>query len=576
MADETVVLDFKIDQGTAIEQAARLKRELTELKAEQNALNTQFKAGKINIDDYARSSSMLDQRLKTTQQNYSNITKSITGTKTKMDELIASNKNLADSVNVNGVSIGSLTDKIKSFANPVTAAVAGVTALVGVYSQSTIGAKDLEFAHSQLGAATHLLANDFAELISSAEDGEGVFSQLTNILIGAFSPTTAAISKLIALTREQLDDLKRDEINIRGDISERLEQNQELQTKIADAATPYAEKLLLQEQIIENLKRNQEDIVKIKEAELKKTSELLNLDRDNEFLQRERNQAERDLNKERARTEKQIQNAERALISINKEEEKRIENNKAITSEIERQARIATLERKQRPVKRPQISDLEVDDINVTADANVAFADTYAHLTEQINKNEKARAKNVKSVDSERLAMLTLSQGLGVFMGALEQGTAAYQLIAISRAFIDTYSAATAALAPPPAGLGPVGGIPLAAATIIAGLANIAKITGAFAEGGYTGPGGKYEPAGIVHKGEYVVPQSVMNSSAASVHVSALESMRLRQYAEGGVVSGINTSRQPTTPTKIISQVEVVEIIRGVDRYNNKVKTVEI
>lgn len=28
-----------------------------------------------------------------------------------------------------------------------------------------------------------------------------------------------------------------------------------------------------------------------------------------------------------------------------------------------------------------------------------------------------------------------------------------------------------------------------------------------FAEGGFTGPGGKYEPAGIVHKGEYVIPQ---------------------------------------------------------------------
>lgn len=34
-----------------------------------------------------------------------------------------------------------------------------------------------------------------------------------------------------------------------------------------------------------------------------------------------------------------------------------------------------------------------------------------------------------------------------------------------------------------------------------------------FADGGFTGRGGKYEPAGIVHKGEYVVPKQYVNQS---------------------------------------------------------------
>lgn len=34
-----------------------------------------------------------------------------------------------------------------------------------------------------------------------------------------------------------------------------------------------------------------------------------------------------------------------------------------------------------------------------------------------------------------------------------------------------------------------------------------------FAEGGFTGPGGKYEPAGIVHKGEYVIPKEQVNQA---------------------------------------------------------------
>jgi len=33
---------------------------------------------------------------------------------------------------------------------------------------------------------------------------------------------------------------------------------------------------------------------------------------------------------------------------------------------------------------------------------------------------------------------------------------------------------------------------------------------GGFAEGGYTGPGGKYQPAGVVHRGEYVMPQETV------------------------------------------------------------------
>ena len=34
-----------------------------------------------------------------------------------------------------------------------------------------------------------------------------------------------------------------------------------------------------------------------------------------------------------------------------------------------------------------------------------------------------------------------------------------------------------------------------------------------FSMGGYTGAGGKYEPAGIVHRGEYVLPKESVNQS---------------------------------------------------------------
>lgn len=57
------------------------------------------------------------------------------------------------------------------------------------------------------------------------------------------------------------------------------------------------------------------------------------------------------------------------------------------------------------------------------------------------------------------------------------------------------------------------------------------------AEGGYTGPGGKFEPAGIVHKGEVVWSQADI---ARAGGVGIVEAMRrgVRAFADGGVVGG--------------------------------------
>ena len=46
------------------------------------------------------------------------------------------------------------------------------------------------------------------------------------------------------------------------------------------------------------------------------------------------------------------------------------------------------------------------------------------------------------------------------------------------------------------------------------------------AEGGFTEPGGKYEPAGIVHKGEYVIPQEGVNNPAMRPLIDQIESAR--------------------------------------------------
>jgi hypothetical protein len=124
---------------------------------------------------------------------------------------------------------------------------------------------------------------------------------------------------------------------------------------------------------------------------------------------------------------------------------------------------------------------------------------------------------------------------------------------AIAQALINTYQSATAAYAAMASipYVGPALGVAAAAAAIAAGLANVAQIrsqqTG-FSEGGYTGPGGKYQPAGIVHAGEGVLNQQEISAlggpSGFYAMRDAIEDGRMRAmlhgwagYADGGMVA---------------------------------------
>lgn len=65
-----------------------------------------------------------------------------------------------------------------------------------------------------------------------------------------------------------------------------------------------------------------------------------------------------------------------------------------------------------------------------------------------------------------------------------------------------------------------------------------------FSSGGYTGDGGKYEPAGVVHRGEYVMSKK----ATSRIGVGNLEAMHrgaLGGFAEGGFVGNAPSIRTP-------------------------------
>jgi hypothetical protein len=88
--------------------------------------------------------------------------------------------------------------------------------------------------------------------------------------------------------------------------------------------------------------------------------------------------------------------------------------------------------------------------------------------------------------------------------------------------------------------VGPILAVAAAAAVIAAG---VKLLTGGFAEGGYTGDGGKYEAAGVVHKGEYVIPAWQVDRIGLPNLSTALSTLsttgaQAAGYADGGLVAG--------------------------------------
>lgn len=79
-----------------------------------------------------------------------------------------------------------------------------------------------------------------------------------------------------------------------------------------------------------------------------------------------------------------------------------------------------------------------------------------------------------------------------------------------------------------------------------------------FAEGGYTGPGGKYQPAGIVHRGEFVMSKAATNRIGVG-NLEAIHRGALKGFAAGGYVGNAPAIRQPelasanAAPTQNIS-----------------------
>lgn len=133
-------------------------------------------------------------------------------------------------------------------------------------------------------------------------------------------------------------------------------------------------------------------------------------------------------------------------------------------------------------------------------------------------KNEIITSATQTMIDS---GLQILATGFGEQSGIYKAAFAASKAFAIAQSLVSIQQGiAMAAANPFPYNIAAMASVAAATASIVSNLSAIAG-TG-FASGGFTGQGGKYQPAGVVHKGEYVFDQAATNR----IGVSNLEALR--------------------------------------------------
>ncbi|HBW0971571.1 TPA: phage tail tape measure protein [Klebsiella pneumoniae] len=185
-------------------------------------------------------------------------------------------------------------------------------------------------------------------------------------------------------------------------------------------------------------------------------------------------------------------------------------------------------------------------------------------LQQQGQKNQEAlsTAVYVAQMQSAQNSFSSITDSMGTMFG--EQSAmykAAFvtqKAFAIAQASLQLPMAMGQALAglPFPANLAAIAQVIGLMASITSSITSAAAV--GFASGGYTGPGGKYQPAGIVHKGEYVFDQA----STKRIGVSQLEALRNGQPLDAtlgrtGFGTGVqNVNSDNSSKTTIHAPIE--------------------
>jgi len=625
--EEEVILKLDVDQGGAEKELERLENSILSNRKAVSDLNKSYKEGKTSQEEFVKESLKLQKSMKQDQdlkrqtiklldtesnsrnamrikiaeltREYNNLNTSTKEGQKRAVELEKQLKKLNDTVNegskragsfkdnigkytqsiveaskqinIHGVNVGSLIGTLKSFINPITATIAGITALTTLYTTSSVGARDYGNAVNQLGAAFEQAQNKYGKFVQDQTGGggntgsNGVLSRLAFGLNQALFGTGAAYqAQAIAYYQERIVLLEQARTVAAGEAKE-AERLAEVQRRIRDDESKSdAERLEAAKKVNNELTRSAElrktvnnvlkDAIKLSSADIRfdyvAQNKINELNRDNLDIAEEI---------EGKKTENIM--AEKAILEL----QNILEQNRRRTARDQQFFKNGPQD-EVNPADKQYGTNRTTDAYGTTKDvidSNTKVVDSErikqdvmietGRLSGEVNakvasdQNKLAEIQN--AFNKQRLAALeyTTEQAAQLF----SDGSVAYKVFASAQALISTLLSSQKAFESL-VGIPIVGPTLATAAKILAyanGIKTVAQINNVkFAAGGYTGSGfgspdsSGHKPAGVVHAHEYVAPKRVVMSASAQPHIQALESMRLRGYADGGLVANASVS----------------------------------
>ncbi len=193
-----------------------------------------------------------------------------------------------------------------------------------------------------------------------------------------------------------------------------------------------------------------------------------------------------------------------------------------------------------------ELRDQILADQQSTNDQKLAAEQQYLDRVVEINQTNQSRLSDIQG--AYKVAVMgtfsELSGQAADMVGKIagEQSGAYKALFVAQKAFAvaSIIMNAQIAAAKAPAELTILGGIPVGAALLAAGYANAGMVAGmalaGFSGGGYTGPGGKFEPKGVVHGGEVVIRKEVVDQPGMKDYLIGLNRTGKPGYSAGGFV----------------------------------------
>lgn len=597
--EETLLLNLEVNQSEANKQLVATEKALTSLKKEQADLNKEYKAGKISEDQYIESNLKLQRAIKSETDQKRVLNKALeteSGSRNAMRQRVAdlnkeyNNLNLTtakgakeadritkelaqlnnelnkgskaagqfkdnignypdslskatDEIKPFGVSVEGATSSMTKFLTPAGAAVGVLTGLAAAYAASSTGAKDLAFSSDLLSSATSSLLEQFGSLAGDGEGGTGIFSKFVGALLYQINPSLATTAIVAAQAKEALRELEIEAARAQGfaklfekaaEDARRLRDNEELLLEQRLAGANAVEQNLLANQTVRINVINQEiDAIKAANANWQNQNAIV--------LQIEQKRAEtRDIEEE-----------------ING---KLTENFTARTKILEQMDALFNAEmRSQSRQVRGQAGDPLQGAFETEVQVNSDIQDRITAQLEEASmeririkrREAEARIALEEFVQEEELAII--GSFAGVIASMFDQQSEEFKAFATFETLLSTYATAQKAYAAafnPATVASPGLGVAYAALAVAQGLARVAQINGVqFAEGGYTGDGGKYEPKGTVHAGEVVWNQRDVAMAGGPMAADAMRptykghnTSPRSGYADGGFVTNQSIS----------------------------------